>query len=76
MALCNYLEEGCSEEGVGHFFFFFFRWQVIRCKEIASSLTVGGLDWLSGRNSSWREVVKHWNRSPGEVLELPSLEVF
>lgn len=23
MALCNYLEEGCSEEGVGHFFFFF-----------------------------------------------------
>lgn len=24
MALCNYLEEGCSEEGVGHFFIFFF----------------------------------------------------
>lgn len=49
--LYNYLKWGCSEEGVG---VSFLRWEMIRCKDLSSSCTRGGLDWISERISLQR----------------------
>jgi len=37
-------------------------------------LARGGLGWISGKPSLQK--VKHWNRSPREVVESPSMHVF
>lgn len=45
----------CKEQQILFGWSCYFRWQVTGHKKIASSCTIDGLDWLSGRISSWKE---------------------
>ena len=68
IALYNYLKGVCSEAGVGLF-------SQVTSDRTASSCIRGGLDWILGKIYSPKEVVRHWNRLPKEVVE-SALEVF